>query len=146
MGQRGPVPKLQSSPVDSAVPKKPPYLDGEAAKEWKRVCGELLKCGNPAPSDRSILEGYCIAYAEVRNANRILEEEGRMLTVPIQNAKGEVLGETQKPHPMVGIQQKMLVIMKSYLDSLGLNPIARRRLNAEAPLEDDPYAELMRNP
>lgn len=145
MGTRGPIPTSGERPKSSGRPKKPAYLKGEAGSEWNRIVDELAKCGLSAPADRSILEGYCIAYAEVRAATKILEKEGRHSEVPIQSAGGKVLGYQKKPHPMVPVQQKALVVMKSYLDALGMSPVARRRMKADEGPEEDDLSKLLEN-
>lgn len=140
---RGPIPLSKSRQKSTGRPKKPIYLKGEAAAEWNRVVAELVRCGLSAPSDRAILEMYCIAYSEVRAATAVLQKEGRYIKTPIQNAAGKVLGETKKPHPLVNAQIKALVVCKSYLDALGLSPVARRRMNPDGPVEDDELSKLI---
>ena len=145
MGTRGPIPSTNERPKPLGRPKKPIYLKGEAGLEWNRIVSELFRCGQSAPADRAILEGYCTTYAEVREATKILNREGRCSTVPIQSASGKVLGHQRKPHPMVQVQQKALVVMKSYLDALGMSPVARRRMGPGSPDEDDELSKLLEN-
>jgi P27 family predicted phage terminase small subunit len=62
-------------------------LSAEAAAEWDRVAGELDDAGALALVDRAALAAYCLAWAELVAATRLLDAEGRIITEPIQSTR-----------------------------------------------------------
>jgi phage terminase small subunit len=79
MGKRGPQPtptkilaargswraKVRHDDLElpAGTPRKPAWLKGEAAKEWKRVTAELSKAGVLADIDQTALAQYCAYWA-----------------------------------------------------------------------------------
>lgn len=117
---------FKSMPVEA--PDAPGWLSADALTEWDRIVPELVKSEAVAKVDQAALAAYCQAYAELVACTRVLETEGRFITEPVQNAKGEVLGERIKPHPAVSAQRDAFGRVKAYLAEFGLSPAARVRL------------------
>jgi P27 family predicted phage terminase small subunit len=149
MGHRGPKPKpvslklLAGNPgkrgagsgggrARLGAPPRPPELTGEAAAEWDRVVTELVEAGTLAVCDRGILAAYCLAVADMLAARAVIQADGRFLRAPVQTSKGEVVGESIRVHPAVGVLDKASARVHRLGTSLGLTPASRSR-SGEAP-------------
>lgn len=154
MGQRGPKPKpvklklLAGNPgkrpatnarpasIRRGRPERPPELMGEAAAEWDRIVPDLDAAGLLALVDRAALAAYCLAWAELIAATQMLDEDGRIVDEPMQNARGEIIGTRKKAHPANRLQRDAFARVKTYIVEFGLTPAARGRLgDAGAPAE-----------
>jgi P27 family predicted phage terminase small subunit len=129
---RGPMPGVVNgqgykSPAVEA-PEPPEWLCEEGRAEWYRVTPDLLSAGMIARADRAALSAYCQAWAELVDATKALQRDGRYLSESQQNSKGEVLGEKLKPHPAIASQRDAFGRVKSFLAEFGLTPSARARL------------------
>ena len=98
MGKRGPLPKSRTLKFISGskragrvgeVPMPPrgilscpTWLSPLAKVEWRRAGRELDDAGLLARTDRAAMAGYCQAWAELQEATRLLDKEGRVLTLP----------------------------------------------------------------
>lgn len=111
-----------------AAPDCPAWLDAEAQAEWARVVPELVEAGVLARVDRAALAAYCQSWAELVTCTELLRRDGRFITTPIQNAKGEVLGEKVVPHPALAAQRDALGRVRTYLVEFALTPAARLRM------------------
>lgn len=140
MGQRGPKPKSAalkmlagrklptgSGRVRKGRPDRPVELTGEAAREWDSIANELDAAGTLAVVDRGVLAAYCCAVADVLAARDAINREGRWLTEPLQNSKGDLLGERVKEHPAVKLLDKATVRVRGLAADLGLTPASRSR-------------------
>lgn len=127
---RGPMPSHSSGfrSMPAEAPDRPDWLCDEAAAEWDRVVPILLQAELLARVDQSSLAAYCQACAELISCTRTVESEGRFVREPVQNSKGEVLGEKIKAHPALAGQRDALGRVRSYLAEFGLSPAARVRL------------------
>lgn len=129
---RGPMPAQTGgggykSPEVQA-PEPPEWLCPEGRAEWDRVVPELLAAGMLARADRATLSAYCQAWAELVDATKTLDRDGRYLSESQQNSKGEVLGEKLKPHPAIASQRDAFGRVKAFGSDLGLSPSSRMRL------------------
>lgn len=150
MGQRGPKPKpaalkmLAGNPgkrhassrpaggrVRKGIPPRPPELTGEAASEWDRIVPDLDAAGLLAVADRGILAAYCLAVADMLAARHAINQDGRFLRTPVQNSRGEVLGETVKEHPAVKLLDRASGRVQRLAEALGLTAASRSRLEGE---------------
>ena len=80
---------------------------------------------------------------EMWSGEIIVKDEGRFLDDVIQSAKGESLGCRKIPHPALKSQRDAMSRVRSFLDSLGLTPAARRRLEVSDGEEHDEFQALM---
>lgn len=108
-------------------PEMPKGMSTFARREWKRVVPLLLELGMLTNLDRAVLEGYCEAYGESKQAQKIIRRFG----LTVVNSRGDV-----KPHPAVGIRDKAQKRMKSFAIELGLSVPSRTRFNV-APKKPD---------
>lgn len=133
-GRRPLQPGATSGRIRRGRPDRPRELDGEAGREWDRVAEVLDEAGVLAGADRGILAAYCLAVADMLAARAEIVANGRWLRVPVQNARGEVLGERVVEHPAVKLLDKASSRVGKLASELGLSPAARNRLeDAEPP-------------
>lgn len=96
----------------SQLPTCPGWLSPEAKREWRRVCSTLSEKGRLDKVDRSILSGYCSAYARWRKAEEDLNENG--LTQEARHGR--------VARPEVKIAKESLQQMRALAAELGLTP------------------------
>ena len=98
-------------------PPSPPACLGRSAKtEWRRIVPILMGQRILSPADRASLVGYCQAWGQMVDTQKILDKEG--LTCP---TPGGGIGV----HPAVRIQADARRSLKSYAALFGLNPADR---------------------
>jgi P27 family predicted phage terminase small subunit len=148
MGARGPAPQpvelkvLHGNPgkrrlnTDRPKPKPgatvPAWLPATARAEWARVMPELTRLGLVTVVDVAALSGYCLAWAQLQQAQAILDVEGLTMTLPSGYAQ---------QRPEVSIVHKSLGLIKAFCAEFGFTPSARGRMTAgatpETPEGDD---------
>jgi P27 family predicted phage terminase small subunit len=148
MGLRGPPKRLPQgktsyvSGYTSGAPSPPSWLCDEAHEEWVRIVPEIEKAGVLKLVDRAALVAYCQAWAELVIATRQIEDEGRTVTEPIQNSRGETIGEKTKAHPAVKLQRDAFSRVKSFLVEFGFSPNSRARIGGDGGLQETPKNRL----
>lgn len=153
MGARGPKPKpkLKLLPgasqrrVSKGVPQRPAELTGEAAAEWDRLAPELDGAGLLAVTDRGILAAYCLAVADMLAARAEIQAAGRWQVQPIQNSRGESLGEKVTEHPACKLLADASRRIEKLGAALGLTPSSRQRMEADggaAPAAENKLAAM----
>jgi P27 family predicted phage terminase small subunit len=153
MGKRGPAPKPTKlkilagnpgrRPINThepqptrGIPSQPSWLSAEARAEWKRITPELDRLGVLTLVDRSALTAYCMAHAELYEASRLLNREGRIITVEVfARDSGIKVGTRKTVHPAVKLQREAFRLVKQFLGEFGLTPASRS--NLKAPPADD---------
>lgn len=101
----------------------------DAAGEWRRVVPELVRSGVLAKVDRALCINWCVTWARLREAERLLTTHG--LLVP-----GATGGTVRNPASATAIQLRQS--MRLLAAELGLSPTARLRLSAGGEADDDP--------
>lgn len=109
-------------------PGMPEWLSAEAKREWRRITPELNRVGVLCKVDRAALAAYCQAFAELADATRMLEKEGRVIESPVFSKAGELVGHVKKLHPAVKLQRDAFARVKQFLGEFGLTPSSRVRL------------------
>ena len=109
----------------------------------------LKKIGLLAKIDRAAFAAYCLAYAELTEATRLLEAEGRILDVPIvkrrKDRTDEVVGTTKKLHPATALVKDASDRMRMFLIQFGLTPASRSRIQVgDAQEDEDPFEQFLR--
>jgi P27 family predicted phage terminase small subunit len=115
----------------------PDWLSQSAKSEWKRIAPELLRLGLVTVVDRAALAAYCQAYAELKEATKQLDTEGRIVAVYAKDLNGDVLldrkknpvVESYRAHPAVKLQRDAFARVKAFLAEFGLTPSSRSRLS-----------------
>lgn len=145
MGRRGPPPKptkLKKAagnpgkrPLNdrepepkTIAPRMPAWLPTRAKAEWKRIVPELEQLGLIAVIDLAALAAYCVAFAELEDATRTLEKDGRLCVWPIFDKQGNQVGERLKAHPAVQLQRDAARLVKQFISEFGLTPASRSRV------------------
>ena len=111
----------------AGVPHCPEWLDAEAKAIWHRVVPELAGCGLLTLADEGVLLGYCVAYGQLVQAERVIARDG-------------ITAETEKSikvHPAVSVKSQALTQLRSFGSELGLSPVARTRLQTPASADDE---------
>jgi len=119
------IPKVEVVTSSTGAPTCPTWLAPEAKREWRRTLKELP---NLTKKDRSILAGYCSAYARWRQAEEELNKNGL-----VQLARHGVASR-----PEVKIAEAALMEMKAFAIELGLTPksVAGKSAGGEQEPED----------
>lgn len=152
MGSRGPAPlpgKLKrlrgtgrpgkrdarqgtaESPAPAKLPRAPARLSKVGQAVWRRLVAALNERGLLADLDFGLLESWCSTYAQWREAQAVLEEEGLTFTTP----NGYI---QQRPEVAIGHKAKLL--LKGLSSELGLSSAARARMNVPEP--EPPHKSL----
>jgi P27 family predicted phage terminase small subunit len=105
-------------------PAAPPYLGAYAAQEWTRVYPELAKNNVLKVTDRAVLELYCEAYGDYREAQDALRGKKKVLIV--HN------GALQK-RPEVSMKREAMGLVLKYASELGLTPSSRGKMSGSDP-------------
>lgn len=128
---RKPVPSagtLKNTALDS-LPRCPSHLNEVARKEWRRLAAPLHSIGILTLADRAALAAYCQAYARWAEAEEKLAETPALLKTPS--------GYVQQS-PWLTVANKQMELMGRYMTKLGLTPVSRMRLPAQAAPDKDP--------
>lgn len=106
---------------DPCIPEPPEHLKGEALSEWRRLSKILYRLGLLSEIDRSALAAYCVVWARWVDAETRLQDEPQVIISkngqPFQN-------------PTLGIANRALDLMRSYLSEFGMTPSSRSRVTA----------------
>lgn len=146
MGRRGPPPKptklkiaagnpgkrplnKQEPRPDGVAPRMPAWLSKKAKAEWRRIVPELSVLGLLTRIDLAALAAYCQSYAELEEATRTLDKEGRVCVWPILDKQGAKIGEKLKSHPAVQQQRDAARLVKQFISEFGLTPASRTRVH-----------------
>ncbi|ALK09505.1 phage terminase small subunit P27 family [Blastochloris viridis] len=108
------------------APAPPAWLSPEAKKEWRRVMPILIERRILTTADLGSLESYCTSIGAMRDAQRILNEEGLVIE--------------GKRHPAFGIMNAAQTTARLCAAELGLTPVSRSR---PAIREDDDADTLL---
>jgi P27 family predicted phage terminase small subunit len=118
---------------ERGVPGMPDWLSREAKAEWRRIAPDLDRVGMLCKVDRAALAAYCQAFAEMADAIRILEKEGRIIDQAVFNKNGDKTGSIKKIHPAHKLYKEGTARVKQFLGEFGLTPSSRTRLKGAAP-------------
>jgi P27 family predicted phage terminase small subunit len=138
LNQREPDPEV-------AAPPMPGWLSDRAKVEWKRITPELVTLGIVSRIDQAALAAYCQAVAELEQATRTIDAEGRVCVWPILDKDGDKIGERLKSHPAVQQQRDAMQRVKGFLAEFGLSPASRSRVQA-AGADKPPPAKVVTRP
>jgi P27 family predicted phage terminase small subunit len=129
---RGRKPVVRPGNASSDSLTVPEWLNADAKKEWDRVAPTLAKKGILKATDRAALASYCIAYARLAEAERIIDRDGQVIQDPIINRNGEIIGHRTKKHPAVQSAKDYAAHMLRASALFGMNPQDRQRVAPDA--------------
>lgn len=121
----------------AGTPRPPDFLTGLALTEWRRVVPILEEIGKLTLADRSVLVGYCVAWAQYDTAQRLV---AGLDSPVVSSSRGlPVL------HPVIQARDKALAQVLECSKRLGLSPYDRERMKppiaaADRAAEDDVLA------
>jgi P27 family predicted phage terminase small subunit len=145
MGRRGPYPKSPKlklleagrdhrpermpAPAPRGLPSCPPWLDGQAKREFLRLRRELAKAGLVSTLDRDILAAYCQALARAV----ALEEALRGIEPVYETPTGYI-----RARPELDEARAWWMTVRNLGVELGLSPAARVRFGYR---KEEPQAD-----
>jgi P27 family predicted phage terminase small subunit len=98
-------------------PKRPTWLKGDARKAWDRAVAELMALGTLATIDHDMLEFYCDAYADWKQARR---DTAKLKSLTVKSKRGgDIL------HPIVRHKKDARAICVKIAAELGMSPTSR---------------------
>ncbi len=119
--------KAEIRAVDGAlrtVPSAPKWLPEHGKAAWKIVMAQLVADGKIAKHELSVVEGYCVATARVREAEEIVQREGMTYVSP----SGDI-----KRRPETMILKESIEAQRRLAAELGLTPASREKNKGGAP-------------
>jgi P27 family predicted phage terminase small subunit len=107
-----------ASPAAGVPTDAPNHLDEIAQAEWHRVTA----LGTWSAADRATVATHCAAYSHLVEAERELQQHGKVVTMP---------SGAQRPSPWLTIFKDSAAIVQRCAAELGLSPVARTRLRVK---------------
>lgn len=98
----------------SRLPEPPDWLGEEGQKKWGDLGKKLVDRGSLMPEHLELLEQYCDAFQDFRDATKVIEDQG---TTAISD------GGSVYQHPEVGRRNRAKVLMHNIAKLLKLNVI-----------------------
>jgi P27 family predicted phage terminase small subunit len=125
------------------IPSCPAFLKGAARREWKRITPELYTIGLLTSIDRAALAGYCQAYGRWEEAERQLNELGK-----ISKGTMKYLYKTTNGNliisPLLSVSNKAMEQMHKFLTEFGMTPASRSRIIVDKSNQiDDALSEFV---
>ena len=133
------VPNEARFDVPIRMPSPPDGMSEDGAKLWRSVGKLLLNAGLYTSGDFIALELMCMAYGRMKEAERLMADEGMVL-------KSNLGGLYQSPY--LAIVNRSWEQVRSMLAEFGMTPAERTRVmsavdnNREVDLADQLFAEV----
>lgn len=113
-------------------PRVPDEFSGEERQLWAAVM-RSLPIGLLTAADQSVLERMAVAWARFRECQRKITQVGLM----VKSERGPAR------NPLLIVQKQAAEEMHACGEVLGLSPVARSRITASDPGDDDPLSLLL---
>jgi P27 family predicted phage terminase small subunit len=115
------------------APDPPPWLEGEALAEWRRVAPTLEALDLIKPEDAAMLAAYCLTWQTVADMSAIIRAEG----FTTANPSGRMVA-----HPAAVIRAAAIRDLRPLAAHFGLTPWSESNLAAATGDTDvnDPFA------
>lgn len=139
-----PLPEPVPITVSVSIPEPPSHLMASGKHLWTQV-NRFAGAWMHLELDEALLLVACEVADDRARLKRVLSKEGHFQRIPIQNARGEVIGEQITIHPArreLRIQDRNLV---SYLAMLGLTPTDRSRLKLTEAMAENEFDKWQRS-
>jgi P27 family predicted phage terminase small subunit len=133
----------RNEPHFTGSPKCPSWLDKDAKAEWKRVVVELEELAMLTKCDQASLAAYCQTYSRWKEAEQLVTLHGMVLSEPIVNKSGEVIGKRMRRNPANIIASDCLKSLARYGSLFGFDPSSRSRLHVNPNDAADPLDEFL---
>lgn len=115
---RRPLPEGEVMPA-VGMPPMPDFLQLEAKRVWRAIAPKLLRLRLLTEIDGVAFGAYCLAVAQLRTAQAILDVKGFTVTTP---------SGYKQQRPEVAIVRSSLMLIERYSAHFGLTPAARARI------------------
>ncbi|MBX4894916.1 phage terminase small subunit P27 family [Rhizobium bangladeshense] len=112
----------------STAPNPPSWLPAHAKAEWRRVIPQLVADRKIAAHELGTVEAYCLAVANMRQAEAIVSKDGPTYVSPA----GEL-----KRHPATTLVKEAVEASRRLAAELGLTPASRTKNKGGAIGDDD---------
>lgn len=121
---------------EPALADPPDDLPDSAKVEWLRLAPELYSLGMLTNLDRTVLEAYCYAYGEWKEA---IARVRRMGAIVLTKDKNII------QNPWLVVANKKMEQMRAFLIELGLSPVSRSRIKAKPIEGKNKFQEFLRS-
>ena len=118
------APRTDEPQPTIGLPSCPEWLPKAAKAEWKRLGPLLVELGLISKLDRAAFTGYCIAWADLREAQE-------MVATSSDKTQETTGGRTISA--WVRLRDNALNQIKAFGSEFGLSPSARTRIGADQP-------------
>ena len=118
-GQRKIKPEPIPAPLGSYEP--PEHLNDMGKAAWREMVANLAEVGLLMSADKSAFALLCQAYAEMRELDELIKEEGYTTVFPT--------GAIQQ-HPLIGTRDRARTLFVKLVKEFGMTPSARVGLPA----------------
>jgi P27 family predicted phage terminase small subunit len=119
----------------SLYPPAPVFLGDAATKEWELIIPQIVDLGILAKVDMAMITAYCIEWGTYIEAERQLQDEGRMTHA----ANGTVM-----QHPLNNLKNAALKQAIKLATEFGFTPSSRTSIGAPQKEKKDPFEELLK--
>lgn len=119
--------KAEVRALDGALAKAPPppkWLPEHGKAEWRRVVPQLVADRKIATHELGTVESYCLAVANMRQAEAIIAQDGPTYISP----NGEL-----KRHPATMLVKEAVEASRRLAAELGLTPASRGKNSGGSP-------------
>jgi P27 family predicted phage terminase small subunit len=110
------------------MPKKPSFLKGEAAKEWRRIAPKLEALGLLTEIDGSALADYCVSYAHWVECEIFLQQFSHDKDGKFNGAMFKTPTGYMQQLPQVSMSLRYQKEMRDALSKFGMSPSDRAGL------------------
>lgn len=126
-GNPGKRPLSDAKPAEAFIPDCPDWLPKGAKDQWIPTLEELRRNGRLGPAIAGPLVRYCLAYHEMIEATKLIEEHGRVVWK----------GDYPVPLPAVAQQRSALAALDRLSAMLGLDPSSGLRIPSQTEEDDE---------
>ncbi len=112
----------------SKAPPPPKWLPEHGKAEWRRVVPQLVADRKIADHELGTVEAYCLAVANMRQAEAMVAKDGPTYT----SRTGEL-----KRHPATTLVKEAVEASRRLAAELGLTPASRGKNSGGAIVNDD---------
>lgn len=131
------------------LPSPPAHMPAAAKREWRRMGKALETLGLMTDVDAGVFEVYCTARAQLAEATKHLEAEGRVVFDP--GSVPDEDGYQERPpkwitSPWVAVQRTAIDQLLKAAREFGMSPSSRAKAAAseiEKPAEKDELANVL---
>lgn len=129
-----------SAQSESNVEEKirvPRTLSTVGKKKWRELVKELKEAGLLRKVDLGTLEMCCMAYDEVVQCQKAIDEAGGLIKY--------TEGKSSQEIPLVSVKKNAMATYKGYIAEFGLSPGSRRKIGVSEPKKESEFLTFLKN-